>query len=146
MAITNRALDPSEQRKNVDYTFGALATGVTGMVGVVAWPSVLERGQMVSVGVSGSPTAQLVVQRFIPGSGFTTWAVSSANAAVAFGTSGVPVSGLSLLAAGSTLLNLQANDVLSIATGGANSAVTGLFVGLVLRPIQDIKTNFGATS
>lgn len=143
MAIVNRSLDQSEQRKVLDYSVGALATGLTIPAFMIPYPCVLEAGQLAAFGVSGAPTYQLAVQRFIVGAGATAFTVGSANAAPAFGTSGVPVAGLSLPASGSTLLELQANDVITVTSGGSNSAVTGLHVSLVVRPIQDLKKYFG---
>ncbi len=142
MAIVNRTLDSSEQRKDIVMSYGAIATGVTSVIAIVPWPCVLEKAQFAAFGVSGSPTATIVVQRFITGTGFTAISLSGANALPAFGTSGVIAVGASLLATGSTLLQLQANDVLSLLSGGANSAVTNLGIGVVLRPIQDIRQHF----
>lgn len=150
MAVVNRTLDTSEQYKVIQCgwqqsgtTTVAVVTGMTLALGVVPWPSVLAAGQLYAQGVSGSPTYQLVVKRFIAGSGYTAFNVGSANAGVDFGVSGVPVAGMSLPAAGSTLLNLLANDWLMINTGGANSAAQMVEAAVVLRPIQDIKINFG---
>ena len=143
MGVINRTLDNSQQREVVGVAAGALATGVTGIVAHVNTPVVLDAAQMAAFGISGSPTVQLVINRFIVGTGFTAISVGSANAVPAFGTSGVMVAGASLPAAGSTLLNLLPNDVIMYQTGGSNSAVTGLSVHLVLRPIQDVKKYFG---
>jgi len=66
---------------------------------------------------------------------------SYSNVPSAFGTSGAFQ--MVLPASGSTLLQLQANDVLMYQSGVANTAVTGLSIGVVLRPIQDIKLQFG---
>lgn len=146
MAVVNRTLDATEQRKVIEQSYPAVvATGVTNMIGLVPWPCVLEGAQMAAAGVSGSPTVQIVVQRFIVGTGFTAIALSAAHAVPAWGTSGVinPTVGVSLLASGNTLLNLQANDVLSILTGGANSACAQLAVECIVRPIQDIKKHMG---
>lgn len=143
MAVINRALDASEQRKILEAVYGAIATGATSIVEQVPYNSVLQKAQFAAFGISGSPTAQLALQRFIPGAGFTTILVGSANALPAFGTSGVLVVGASLPAAGSTLLNLIANDVITVTLGGTTSAVTGLCVNLVIQPLQDVKTNFG---
>lgn len=143
MAIVNRTLDASEQRKVMSVNAGAVATGVSGVIGVVPWASVLEAGQLTAFGLSGAPTYALVLNRFIVGAGFTaiTIAVGTSNVPSAFGTSGSRA--MVLPASGSTLLNLQANDVLLYQSGVADTAVTGLNISLVLKPIQDIKTQFG---
>jgi hypothetical protein len=142
MAVINRTLDNSQQRFVVSAKAGATATGVTGIIGQIETPCVLDAAQMAAFGISGAPTVQLVINRFIVGTGFTAISVGGANAVPAFGTSGVMVAGASLNAAGSTLLNLIPNDVIMYQTGAANAAVTGLVVNLVLRPIQDIKKYF----
>ena len=145
MSVVNRTLDASEQRKTINVAYGAMATGVTSMVAVVPWPCVLEAGQIAAFGLSGAPSYALSLQRFIAGTGFTTIVIATgtSNLPPAFGTSGVGISGMILPASGSTLLNLLANDVLALTSGVSNTAVTGLIVSLVLRPIQDQKVNFG---
>lgn len=143
MAIINRTLDTSEQRKTVQVQAGAVATGVTGIICQVPYPCVLEAGEIAAFGLSGAPNYSLVVNRFIAGTGFTaiTVAVGTSNVPSAFGTSG-PFA-MVLPASGSTLLNLLANDVLMYQSGVASTAVTGLNIGVVLRPIQDVKKHFG---
>lgn len=148
MAVVNRTLDVTEQRKvALQWSNGVtlVGTGVTRTIGIVPWPCTLDAGQIYASGLSGAPSYQLSVNRFIVGSGFTTYviAVGSSNVPPDFGTSGVGVSAMILPAAGSTLLNLQANDVLYFVSGVANTASTYLHISLVLKPIQDIKTNFG---
>ena len=142
MAILNRSLDGSEQQKVFQERTGTVATGVTLPIMVVPYPSVLKGAQMWAYGLSGAPTWTLKVHRFIVGTGATYFAVSGANAVPAFGTSGVPQSGASLLASGNTLLNLVTDDVLMLESGGANTAVNDGVVAVSLQPIQDIKKHF----
>ncbi len=147
MAIINRALDVSEQRKTFDAKAGATANGVTGILCTVPWASVLDGAQVAAFGLSGAPTVTLKVNRFIIGAGVTAFAVSGAEAVAAFGTSGVLARGMSLLASGNTLLNLLPNDVIMWeAGGGTGAAATGYSVSIVLRPLQDIKTHFKLSS
>ena len=147
MAVVNRTLDASEQRKIISNSIAStsfLISGVTNHIGLVPWPGVIEAGQIAVEGVSGSPAYTLKVARFIAGTGFTVIVVGSSNAPVTFGTSGGMASGLSLPAAGSTLLNVLANDLLILQTlGGTGAAAEKLSVSVVIRPIQDIKTHFG---
>lgn len=143
MAVINRTLDQSQQRFTMNAQAGAVATGVTGILGIVPTPCVLEAGQIAAFGLSGAPSYQLTVQRFIVGTGITAITIGGANVPPAFGTSGLAVSGVSLNAAGSTLNNLLPGDVIMYLSGVANTAVTGLAVSLVMRPIQDIKKWFG---
>lgn len=144
MAVINRTLDPSEQRKSFSESYGALATGVTIPVLFVPFNSTLDAMQMAAFGISGSPTVTFAVHRFIVGTGFTTITAgfSAAAALGAFGTSGIVASPVAV-AAGNTLLNLLAGDVVVASTGGANSAVTGLSVGLTIKAVQDLKTQYG---
>ena len=143
MAVINRALDSSEQMKVYDFKHNAvIGTGVTTIVGLVPYPAVLKGGQWAAYGLSGSPTWTLKVHRFIVGTGATYFAVSGANAPAAFGTSGVLQSGISLLAAGNTLLNLMVDDVLIAESGGANSAVLASAFSVAIQPIQDIKKHY----
>ena len=145
MGIVNRSLDASEQEKVFQVTAGAVATGVSGIICTVPWPCTVVEGQIAAFGLSGAPAYALVVNRFIAGTGFTaiTIAVGTSNTPPAFGTSGVGISGMVLPAAGSTLLNLLANDVLLYQSSVSNTAVTGLNISVVLKPIQDLKANFG---
>lgn len=145
MAIVNRTLDTTEQRKVFGVVAGAVATGVTGLICAVPYPCVLDEGQIMAFGLSGSPSYAISIQRFIAGTGFTTIVIATgtSNTPPAYGTSGVGSSGIVFVAAGSTLRNLLANDVLAFTSGVANTAVTNLAINVVLRPIQDIKVHFG---
>lgn len=149
MAIVNRTLDASEQRRVgvLQWSNGVtlVGTGVTRVIGIVPWPCTLDAGQIVAFGLSGAPSYALAVNRFIAGSGATTYtiAVGASNTPPDFGTSGVGISAMILPASGSTLLNLLANDVLYFVSGVANTAATYLAVSLVLKPTQDVKYNFG---
>lgn len=151
MAIVNRTQDASEQRKVFEVVFpkvsGAsftnIGTGVTHILAQVPFPSVLDAMQLGAYGLSGALTVQLNVDRFIPGTGFTTiiLATGTSNTPAAFGTSGVTPAVLAT--AGSTLRNLLANDVLVLTTGGSNAAANAIVGSVVIRPIQDIKVQFG---
>lgn len=149
MAVVNRTLDATEKRKVgvLQWSNGVtlVGTGVTRVIGIVPWPCTLDAGQIAAFGLSGAPSYELAVNRFIPGSGATafTIAVGTSNVPPAFGTSGVGISAMILPASGSTLLNLLPNDVLYFVSGVANTAATYLAISLVLNPTQDIKYHFG---
>ena len=140
MPIVNRTLDASEQRKAFGVNAGAVATGVSGIICMVPYPATIDAAEIAAFGLSGAPTYSLVVNRFVVGAGVTAITVVSGQAVSAFGTSGPQ--GVSLPAAGSSLLNVLPNDVLMYQSAGANTAVTGLSVNVVLKPIQDIKIHF----
>lgn len=155
MAIANRTLDQSEQKKNFSWSsVGVYGTGITSVVCVVPWPSSFIGAQVVANGLSGAPNYTLSLGRFIAGSGYTTWtlATGTSNVAAAFGTSGAGagagvsgmvtvLTGTSALSSGVTLANLQANDVIFVTSGVANTAAV-VSIGVVLQPTQDIKSSF----
>ena len=143
MAVVNRTLDASEQRKVLSVAAQAVATGATGMVGIVPHAGTLDGLQMAAFGISGSPTCAVHIHRFIVGTGFTSWAVSGTEAQFAYGTSGVNARGMSLLASGSTLLNVLPNDILVYLTAGSNAGCAFFSISAVIKPLQDIKKFFG---
>ena len=143
MAVVNRTLDASEQRKVAGIRSGVVATGLTLPVVFADQPITIQSAQAAFFGISGSPVYLLTCQRFINGTGATVFEVGSTFAARAFGTSGLLPAGISLPATGSSLLNLVSGDVLMVSTFGSNAAVSGLALSVVLLPTQDIRTYFG---
>lgn len=141
MAVDNRALDASEQKKNIQFQAGALATGVTGIIANIPFPCALNAIQVAAFGLSGAPNLAVVVNRFIVGTGSTaiTVAVGTSNVLPAYGTSGVPTLGM-LISASFVLLP---NDVVMYLTGVSSTAVTGLAGVMVVQPLQDVKTFCG---
>lgn len=142
MAIVNRDLDASEQRRSLTQNYGAVATGATVHVAFVPTAGTLEAVKVAVAGLSGSPTYDLRVLRFIAGAGVTSIAGAATTlTGVAVGTSGVQ--SMVLAASGSSFLNLMAGDVLTLTAGAANTNVLQLSCGVVVKAIQDIKTQFG---
>lgn len=143
MAIVNRDLDSSEQKKVLSVGYANdIATGVTLMCVQVPYPAELKAIQLAVTGLSGTPTYAFGVGRFIAGSGYTFMSGGATTmTGRAFGTSGA-VAG-SLASSGSSLLQLLAGDVLTLVTGGSNAAVKQLQVSFVVQALQDIKSNFG---
>jgi len=151
MAVNNRSLDPSLQKQLLPFVSGAVATGSTGFLGLISSPCNVVAAQVAAQGVSGAPTINFSVQRFIVGTGFTVFNIGNAQALPAFGTSGcfavtstsgVISGGFSFSGIGSTLLQLLPNDVVQFALAGSSSAVTGLAGALVIQPIQDVVARF----
>ena len=103
---------------------------------MVPFPCTIQSGSVFSQGVSGAPQIGLFAQRFA--GGITSVAIGISNMVLtAFGTSGVQ--GLSgLPTAGSTLLNLQAGDVLTVQTSVSNTGANQLVIELVVKKTQDI--------
>lgn len=154
MAIVNRTKDASEQRVVYALSNAATATGVTLTLGIVPYPCVIDEAQIAVWGLSGAPGYNLFVNRFIAGTGFTTIKlVDGASCLPAeFGTSGIGSFGQSMFgssgaplvnASGSTINTLLANDILIVSSAGANTAVKGLAIQVVLRPTQDVKVHYG---
>lgn len=138
MAIINRTNDISEQKELVTITAGAVATGAELATKVIERAQVITDCKVGGLGLSGTPHVVLNVSRFVAGTGGSTFSVGSTFAVPAFGASGY--GSYSLPAAGSTLLNLQKGDVVSVKVGGSNAAFNGLAVDIVVQNIQDIKT------
>ena len=143
MSIVNREMHQSAQRWTMEMNIGGpaavAATGQTFLVGLVPMPCSLDMIQLSALGISGSPTGQFQIQRFIVGTGITLINIGSTFAIGAYSTSGV-ISlsvGVSLPSMGSTLTTLQANDQIIFSLGGTNSACYSVAGGVVLRPIQD---------
>jgi hypothetical protein len=143
MAICNRDLDVSQQKTSLRANVAALGTGLTLPVVIIDSPANIVSAKVAAFGISGTPTALLSIQRFIVGSGVTSFLGGFTTLTMqAAGTSGVQ--SVVTAAAGSTALNLLAGDVIMVTSGGSNAAVTGLAVDLVIQYTQDIKTYFGS--
>ena len=141
MAINNRTLDASLQRQTFQAAYGVVGTGVTLSACVVPYASTLDAVRVTANGLSGSPTIDLRVWRFIVGTGVTTIAGGATTlTAQALGTSGIQ--SMVLASSGNSLLNLLANDVITLTTGGANTAAS-YTVSVVIKNTQDIRTSFG---
>jgi hypothetical protein len=142
MGVHNGSFGNTEKRRTFTAEYGLTGTGLTLLVCPVSYSSELRAARIAVSGVSGSPTFDLRIQRFIPGAGLTVFSPGTTTlAATAFGTSGIQ--SFLLQDTGGSLILLAANDVISITTGGANSAVASATIGVVLQAIQDIKTQFG---
>lgn len=143
MAICNRDYDASEQTRVIQQCYGAVATALVLPVAVISYPCNILQAKYAAVGVSGTPTGILKVNRFIVGSGSTVFLGAGTTFALqAVGTSGVQTCGL--VTAGSTALQLIAGDEITWTSAGSNAAVSSLAVSLVLQATQDIRNFFGA--
>ena len=143
MGVVNRTLDASEQRKTFEVKLVAaeLVTGFSGVICQVPFASTLDAASMAAYGVSNAPTVQIAVHRG-GGAGATyVLAVGTSNLPLSYGTSGAW--NFVLPASGSTLLNLNAGDNLLYLIGGSNAAAVNANISVVLKPLQDIKTQFG---
>lgn len=142
MALVNRDKDVSEQRDNNTESFTATATGVTLGVFSVPYPATLDGVRVAGHGLSGAPTLDFAVLRFIVGTGVTTITAGFTTLTVTeFSTSGLQ--SVVTVASGNTLLNLLAGDIITATTGGSNTAAKGYELSVITKAAQDIKTTFG---
>lgn len=138
MALVNRDKDSSEQNYVVQNALGALATGVSAWAGVVPSAGNIIEWKLSGKGLSATPVYQLAIARWTS-AGITNYALGSAiTLAAAFGTSG----GLLGATFNTGSYGVQAGDLLVVNTSGANTAVTDLVVGVVIKATQDIKKSF----
>jgi hypothetical protein len=138
MAIVNRDKQASEQKEVLHSVAGATATGTTRQIAVMPYPATLEGIRVQALGVSNAMQLAMEVYRFVAGAGATTIPVGISNLVlVNAGTSGIQgFSGLA--AAGSTLLQLQAGDVLQYTTSVSNGNATSIALNAVIKKTQDI--------
>lgn len=148
MAITNRDLDVSEQKRTFSFSIGTkLAPNVTAAtmcLGQVPYPSALVGLNLAGHGLSGAPQVELRIQRFIAGAGFTMLAPGVSAIVPSMGVSG-PV-GVSLPAAGHSLVQLLTGDVLTLLTAVANTSTDTVTGGFVLKALQDFKADYGSST
>ena len=140
MGVVNKVLHSSEQRKTIDHAWKNVPTGATYIVGSVANGGVAEAVQYMAYGVSGSPTGFLTIHRFIAGAGLTVIPMGSTFALRDFGVSGVVAFGVSMPAAGVTVL---VNDLVMYTSGAANSAADQIELTIVMKPLENVRTYFG---
>lgn len=136
MAIVNRDKDASEQKCVLHgFQSGNLVAAQTMHMAIMPWPCTIESLKVSAVGVSNAPAWSF---EKLTGTGASGIAMGLTSMTIqARGTSGAQ--GFSLLAAaGSTLLNFAAGDVLSIVQAGASVSVNGFAFEVVVKKTQDI--------
>lgn len=133
MAIVNRSLDSSEQIKDVYVNIKGTAVSTSDQVYHAPHALEIQGARLAAEGISGSPTTQLQIQRFVTGAGETQIPLGAALALVAVGTSGPQ----SYVFSSTTL---QAGDQVVATQAGAGSAAAQLSVALVVKAVQDIKS------
>lgn len=145
MALVNRDKDASEQKEVMVLALNSITTvGTTNMIGIVPYPAILQSARVGGFGFSGAPQAFLRINRFAAGTtsilpGISNMIISNIGLSGILGQSG-------LAATGSTLLQLQAGDVLTIETAVANTAVEKMVAEVVLKKLQDVVSYFGVSS
>lgn len=116
-----------------------VAVGNTLMIAVAPFPAQVAALQVIGFGLSGTPAMNLDVTRYNAAGVTTITGVISAYTVL-----GATISAQAgaTVSSGASLVQLQANDVISLRSSGANTAATSLAVTLVLQALQDIKTHF----
>jgi hypothetical protein len=137
MGIANRELDITEQKDLVECLITNTTVSTDYVLHKAPRAQLLTDALAVAVGLSGSPTSTLKIQRFVVGAGLTTISISGALTHTAIGTSGSQR--FSLPATGSSLLQLNAGDFVVATSGGANTGAVQLMIDLVVQNIQDFK-------
>lgn len=133
MAIVNRALDATEQKKDVFVNIKGTVTATSDQVYHVPHAMEIQSAVACAEGLSGAPTSQLQIQRFVVGAGETQIPLGPALTLVAVGTSGPQSFTFSSTA-------LQAGDQILCTQAGTNAAAAQLSIGLVVKALQDIKS------
>lgn len=154
MPIVARDLDVSERKFVLEFKTckamngtTTIATGTTLFVGMVPFPAEIQSITMAGQGLSGVPAMVPDILRFIPGAGFTAITGLVAGSTIllnAFGTSGL--TSASMIAAGSTLIQCLAGDVIQVRLLGTNTAATDLDIQVVVKKLQDIVSYNGNAS
>lgn len=146
MPICNRDLDASQQKAEIHAPVGSMATGVTRQLAVIPYPCTLQSVRYFAVGVSNAMQVAVNNYRFVVGAGATVIPMGISNI-VLQNTSLSGVVGFSgLAAAGSTLLQFNAGDVVQIVSSVSNGNATDLVIDLVLKKTQDIVSHNGVST
>lgn len=143
MPLINRDKDIGEQREDFSVNLGAVATGVTRCVLIAPYSSEVSAIAVAGRGISGTPTAQFSINRFVVGSsltnsgtaGFTSLSVQD------YGTSGFQ--SVVQAASGSTTIQMNKGDALIYVSAGSNAAMAEVELMVSLKCLQDIKNQFG---
>lgn len=133
MGIVNRSMDSSEQQYLQNVNIRESVTGESDVLVHLPQAAEIQSAKLSAVTLSGSPTCQLQIKRFVTGAGQTLIPLGAALALVAASTSGPQSYTFS-----ST--SLQSGDAIVATHAGTNAAVAQLNVALVLKATQDIKS------
>lgn len=133
MAIVNRSKDTSEQKRDVSVNIEDTVTSTDSHVYHAPHALEIQSALGLAEGLSGTPTAQLKIQRFVTGAGETQIAIGPALTLQSVGTSG-PQS-FTISAA-----DLQAGDQVIVSHAGSNAALDILSISMVVKATQDVKS------
>lgn len=155
MALVNRDKDVSEQKDYLSYSSNsgnagglgntALVTGMTRMISIVPYPCTIAGMAVAAQGVS---TAMQVAfsRQYITSGGATVVGIGISNL-VLVNYASIGMYGYSgLAAAGSTLLNCNAGDMILLTTSVANSACSDLLLSIIVKKTQEIVSYVGVST
>lgn len=133
MGIINRSYEESEQQRDIFANVEDTVTSTQDQIYHCPHAMQIQSGKLCAEGLSGSPTAQLQIQRFVSGEGETQIALGAALDLQSVGTSGPQSYTFSSTA-------LEAGDQIRVVHAGTNAAVDQLSIALVVKATQDIKS------
>lgn len=133
MGIVNRTNDASEQQWVAGQNLTVTVTGKSDAVVHMPQAGTIIRGYVAGVGLSGTPTAQMAIRRFVVGAGQTLIPIGGALTVIACSTSGPLAYTFSTTA-------LTSGDTICVTHGGTNAGLEQLNVAIVIQSTQDIKT------
>lgn len=131
MGNINRSDDASQQQFDVHENIRETTTAESDQVYHAPHALEIQSARLSAEGLSGAPTAQLQIQRFVTGAGETQIALGPAVTLVEVGTSGPQSFAFSSV-------QLQAGDQVVCTHAGTNAAVAQLGISLVAKRTQDI--------
>lgn len=144
MAIVNRDNAQGQQMEQVTAKVAATAAAATYMLWQAPFPCEVREISQSANGLSGAPFHFIDIYRMAAAGLTTITGLHASLGVVAVGTSGPQ--GFSVIAPGSTLIQLQAKDILVLRTAVANTAVTDVAISLVVKKLQDIVSYYGRQS
>lgn len=144
MAIINRSKDPSERKDVFVMHKNPMATGLTMGVCILPYPCLVQDIYVAANGLSGSPVLSFQVERLTSGGATAIGSLAGNLTLQAVGTSGPQRA--SMAVTGSSLLNLQASDMIVVSSTGSNTAANDVVVEVVVKKLQDIVSYFGVST
>lgn len=133
MAIVNRSFDESEQQRDHFVNLESTTTATSDQVYHAPHALDLQKIMLSPVSLSGTPTCQMQIKRFVVGAGETLIPLGAALTLQAVGTSGP----LSYTLSTSSVME---GDLIVATHAGTNAAVAQLGIALVAKATQDIKS------
>ncbi len=133
MGNINRSMDASEQNDAHFVNIKGTVTATSDQIYHAPQEMEIQSAMIANEGLSGTPTTQLQIQRFVTGAGETVIPLGPALAVIAVGTSGPKAFAFSSIL-------LQAGDQVVATQAGTNAAVAQQSISLVVKGLQDIRS------